>query len=559
MIKSRSILYQEEERIIEFAHWARIALYLFILFLVLMYQLQFFTFLNFEILYPVYISICVAFASELVLQLYANTNSYRLKQGLRWIFALDAFLISSMLMSTKLQNSVFLFFYLYLIFLCGLIFRTRGSLWLAVCVSILFSFFLSTQTQISTSSKVMMFGLNNAAFFVIAVLSGYLSEQLYSLSSEIQFQKKNLAEQKNINQLIINNMQNGLITVDLDGDIVQMNPSALTILGADIAGRRPTQVSEIRGLGGELQFILNTFEQQTDLFRQNIEISYETRGVSKILDFSISKLVINNKILSAFVLIFQDVSEKKRLEEKLKQKEKLAAIGQLAAGIAHEIRNPLASMSGSIQMLKAYVDNLDAEQLRLMNIALKESDRLNDLITEFLEFVKPEIKTDDIVDVAKLITDVLEIVKLNPKLNPHVSQDVQIASSLFIKGNADKLKQVFLNIVMNSYQAMEKKEKASLRVRVFNENGEIKVSIQDNGIGMPEDVSKRVFEPFFTTKPKGTGLGLAIVHKILEAHRADIALNSKENVGTEFLISFKNIQQRSITLGGLDEAENFSS
>ncbi len=541
MIKS-SELFQDQDKIIELARTARVAMYVLILVMALFYQLQFLSFLNFELLYPIYIVLALAFLSEFAVQWLTHESSKYLKTTLKFTFPLDVALISAILYSTQIQNSLFLFLYLYIIFFCGLVFRAKGAISLAIFTSILFSFYLTGQHQIEGQTRMLVFGINNMAFIVVAALSGYLSEQLYTLSSEILVQKKNLSVLKNINELIINNMQSGLMTLSLDYEIIQVNPSAATILGA-----KPSHLNSLGTLGSELIFILKTFRDQSDRSKQNIEIKYDFKGSEKLLDFSISKLFRGYDGLSAFVVIFQDVSERKRLEEKIKQKEKLAAIGQLAAGIAHEIRNPLASMSGSIQMLSQYVQKMDEEQVKLMNIALRETDRLNDLITEFLEYVRPDIACDEKVNVTNLLEDVLEMARMNKNLNKNIIQEKNMDSEIYIKGNFDKLKQVFLNIIINAYHAIDQRINGKIIVSALRHGDDVEVKIKDNGAGMSEDVKVRIFEPFFTTKPKGSGLGLAIVHKILEAHKADISIQSVENQGTEFTIRFQKWSGSNLT------------
>lgn len=549
MIKT-SELFQDQQKIVDLVRVARIAMFVFILVVALLYQLQFLTFLNFEILYPIYIVLSVAFVSDFFVQWYSHSDEARFKSTLKVTLPLDIILLSAVLYSVKIQNSLFLFLYLYIIFFCGLVFRAKGALALAFFTSLLFSFFLATQDHLTGQTKMLIFGINNFAFFVVAALSGYLSEQLYTLTTEIQTQKKNLSALKNINDLIINNMQSGLMTVNLENEIVQVNPSAMTILGG-----KPRDLNSLDHLGRELDFILKAFKEQPDRAKQNIEIKYDFKGSEKILDFSVSKLFMGYEGLSAFVVIFQDVSERRRLEDKVKEKEKLAAIGQLAAGIAHEIRNPLASMSGSIQMLNQYVQKMDEEQVRLMNIALRETDRLNDLITEFLEYVRPDLACDEKVNVGNLLSDVLEMVKLNKNLNKNIVQEKSVDDDVFIKGNFDKLKQVFLNIVINAYHAMDKKMNGLLTISVLKHGDEVEIKVKDNGIGMSENVRKRIFEPFFSTKPKGSGLGLAVVHKILEAHKADISILSQENVGTEFIIRFQKWSDSQI-VAGKDNKDN---
>jgi len=223
-------------------------------------------------------------------------------------------------------------------------------------------------------------------------------------------------------------------------------------------------------------------------------------------------------------------------------------VGQLTAGTAHEIRNPLASMSGSVQLLATSFEQIDDEQKKLIAITLKETDRLNNLISEFLEFVRPNLPMDDKVDLSKLLKDCLELLQLNKTIVTPLL-DLNIQSTKPIQANRDKLKQVFLNIMINACHAMEKTQSPQLKIScesVVESSGRdsIEVRIKDNGVGMEEKVRVKMFEPFFTTKPRGTGLGLAIVHKILESHNADVDVTSQVSLdgkpgGTEFVIKFK--------------------
>jgi two-component system, NtrC family, sensor histidine kinase PilS len=175
---------------------------------------------------------------------------------------------------------------------------------------------------------------------------------------------------------------------------------------------------------------------------------------------------------------------------------------------------------------------------KLIAITLKETDRLNNLISEFLEFVRPNLPMEDKVDVSKVLKDCLELLQLNKSLiTPAL--DLHIQQTKSIEANRDKLKQVFLNIMINATHAMEKVETPRLRVSCEQTGDIIEIRIKDNGMGMGDDTRKKIFEPFFTTKPRGTGLGLAIAHKILEAHGAQVDVESAPTMGTEFIIRFK--------------------
>lgn len=234
------------------------------------------------------------------------------------------------------------------------------------------------------------------------------------------------------------------------------------------------------------------------------------------------------------VLLFQDVTKIIHLEEKLKQHEKLAAVGQLAAGIAHEIRNPLASMSASIEMLKTAQEWTDPENKKLMEITLKEIDRLNGLITEFLDFVKPEklklvsLSLNDLLQEIVTAASGMEEFKKMTTISTKF-QTIQVLA------HGEKLKQVVWNLLLNAVQAIKEKGTIEIGCEAVSEQ-RVKWWVSDTGQGMTEEVLAHIYEPFFTTKPQGTGLGLPTVFKIIEAHHGEIKVNSVVGKGTCFEI-----------------------
>jgi two-component system sensor histidine kinase PilS (NtrC family) len=237
------------------------------------------------------------------------------------------------------------------------------------------------------------------------------------------------------------------------------------------------------------------------------------------------------------VLLFQDVTKLVHLEEKLKQNEKLAAVGQLAAGIAHEIRNPLASMSGSVQMLQENSGGnlLSPEDQKLMNIIRKEIERLNGLVNEFLSFVKPDQFEIQTVDLESLLADIAIQVSNRKNEFPEVRIFSQLKSGIKAQGNSEKLAQVAWNLITNALQAMRGPGKVSIGCDEVSSHW-VCFWIEDEGEGMTENTLQHIYEQFFTTKPKGTGLGLETVYKIVEAHQGEIRVQSKKGEGTRFEI-----------------------
>ncbi|NBW99745.1 GHKL domain-containing protein [bacterium] len=235
------------------------------------------------------------------------------------------------------------------------------------------------------------------------------------------------------------------------------------------------------------------------------------------------------------VLLFQDVTKLVHLEDKLKQNEKMAAVGQLAAGIAHEIRNPLASMSASIQMLQTGVDpkSLEPENRRLMEIIVKEVDRLNDLISDFLDFVKPEKFKTEPVSLQGLLSELVFQVSQQKEKVATIQIDTQLSPDIHALGSEEKLKQVAWNLLTNALQAIKTSGKIEVGCESVSPHW-VCFWVKDSGEGMSEEVLQHLYEPFFTTKPRGTGLGLATVYKIIEAHHGEIRVQSKVGQGTRF-------------------------
>jgi len=238
------------------------------------------------------------------------------------------------------------------------------------------------------------------------------------------------------------------------------------------------------------------------------------------------------------IVIFQDLTELREMESRLKREERLAAVGRLAAGIAHEIRNPLASISGSIEMLRSGL-SVESEDRRLMDIILRETDRLDGLISEFLTYVKPVRHRMGRVDLEHVLRETAEALRATDA-GRNVSLSLPPPGTLHaIRGDRDHLKQVAWNLLLNAVQATRGQGKVEIRgadSRLGRSGDVVIVEVVDDGVGIsPEDLP-RIFEPFFTTKERGTGLGLAMVHKVVEAHGGHIEVESEPGHGAVFRV-----------------------
>jgi two-component system sensor histidine kinase PilS (NtrC family) len=444
-------------------------------------------------------------------------------------FIIDALFIASLIYYFGLNHSFFLFLHLVNILLAGIIFRGVGAYTLALFTSIFFTLAVLFSPEMKGFNFFFLLALNNLAFFGIAGLSGYLSEQLNSVGQELQKTGLNLRSAQDFNQVLIENIPSGMLSFTEQGELLTANTSAVEILEDHQLMTK-----------NWFDFFPETTMQDRNHFKGDVSFKSGPEQEVKILGLTISKIYSSELQSHLCIALFDDLTKFRQLEYSARQNEKMAAVGGLAAGIAHEIRNPLAGISGSVELLSQTTANEDDR--KLMRIILREIDRLNNLITEFLEYSSPETAPTEMINVGPILIEVLDAIRSDPKLRTDILQVRGIDENLFVIGKKDKLKQVFLNIILNSYQAMNANDpntKAStITVKAGVKENELILSISDTGCGMSEATRRKMFEPFHTTKPKGTGLGLAVTHKILEGHRVKVLVKSEQGIGTEFVLTF---------------------
>ena len=433
-------------------------------------------------------------------------------------FVLDVGLISGLFISSGLNQTLFLFMYLLTIILAGLVFQLRGALLIAALCSISFTVGSWFGPEVKAMAFLFMLVLNNIAFFSMAGLAGYLSDQLNLFAEKIESQNISLRTIRRLNELIVETIPLALMTVDGTGQIYQYNPGAMQLFGFDEL--------EEKNLFNLIPQLQNRIHKKLELsLQQNSEEAlWEIQFLEQESEFS------NN----TYLVIIEDLTEKRKLEFAVRQSEKMAAVGGLAAGIAHEIRNPLAGISGSIELLSQTFATDDDKKLG--KIIIREIDRLNNLISEFLDFAKPEKPPMDRIDIKRVLEECLTQAERSVQFPVEIKKN--IPETVEVIGFSDKLKQAFLNIIINAFQAMEKSNQKIFEITVKTENDHLILKFADSGSGMKPETLKRIFEPFHTTKPKGTGLGLAITHKILESHSAKVFVESQEGLGTQVSIWF---------------------
>ncbi len=356
------------------------------------------------------------------------------------------------------------------------------------------------------------------ALYLTAYLTGYLVSRLEKTTRKLEEKDIDLQDLTLFNRELIESLPSGLLTTDTDGNIMIFNKAAETITGLSRSKVIGKNIKEI------FPFLLPPFEVQ----RREATINFS--GNEKIVGLTISETINSEGEKTGYICVFQDITHLKRLEAELNHKKTLATIGELSANMAHEIRNPLASLKGAIEMLKEGKITKEHSE-KLMEIAINEMDRLNKIITDFLVYSRPSPPEFSTFDLYGLLNDTIEMVEVNPTVNS-ISIKRDFNGSLLFRGDAQKLRQVFLNLINNAIEAMV--NGGELLVSTAVTSNSVKIIFKDSGYGIaPEDIGK-IFYPFYTTKEEGTGLGLSIVYRIIEEHGGTIRVDSKQERGTVF-------------------------
>jgi two-component system sensor histidine kinase PilS (NtrC family) len=359
------------------------------------------------------------------------------------------------------------------------------------------------------------------AFSTIALISSYYFERMRKTGAELKNIQENLKDLILLNNAVFNKMENGFITCDTQGNIISFNDKAKSMLNFR-SNSNLFKLLFAKGTQSEME--------QLGKSEKRLYLEQELDGLTLGISASIIKNIYAFDKL--YIFIITDLTEIRRIEKELKQKEHLALIGEMAAGLAHEIRNPLASISGSVQFLKNEL-KLSTENNKLMNIIVTESDRLSKSIEEFLGFSKVTPLKKSRFDLSSVIDDVVGLISTN--------RDSVTFIKKYNRGNylvADKkrINQLVWNLINNSVKAVG--GKGEIELNIYHKNGTMNLAVKDNGMGIVKSDLEKIFIPFFSKFSSGIGLGMAIVKQIIEEHSFDLKINSKRNVGTEVVICF---------------------
>lgn len=371
--------------------------------------------------------------------------------------------------------------------------------------------------------------VTGVACATVSLIGSYLAGSLESVGQKLEEAAEQVADLRELHQVVVRSIHSGLMTADLGGRLLYVNDFGEGILGRrlfELRGRR------LRELFGSVLFEPAALEARAaHQGLERLEFAYRgPNGDALDLGVSVSSLATADPRNAGYLLVFQNLTDIKRLEREVRTKEKLAAVGEMAAHLAHEIRNPLGSISGSAQVLMAESD-MSSEQGRLLAIITRESKRLSDTLNQFLYQARPSVVAPGPVDVGRLISEAVTLLRNGPEVGPTHTVEFEMDQGPHVcLADPDQITQVFWNLSRNALEAMP--GGGTLRIRVSLEGDTLLISCRDQGRGIGRAEQRRVFEPFQSGTPMGTGLGLAIVYRIVREHHGDISLRSIPGHGT---------------------------
>jgi two-component system sensor histidine kinase PilS (NtrC family) len=460
--------------------------------------------------------------------------------------ALDAVLITWLVWVTGNLYSPYTALYIIVISVASIFLGARGALMTSVGCAALYTAtmlalafgWLDHSAAASTPSALVKaveaVGLNDVAFLFVGLLAAQLAVRQTRSEVEMREATNALASLRALHERIVESIRSGVITTDLVRRVYTVNRAAEEMIGYSSEDLRGKDVSIIFGdIGAQIEQSLKAAAEGHATPRFEAEC-LTPEGFRVRLGYGVSPLYAEGGETTGLVITFQDLTDIRSMEETSRRQERLSAVGRVAAGIAHEIRNPLAAMRGSIQVLKS--DIQDPSQAELMDIVLRESDRLNRIITDFLTYARPRKFSLVETDLREPLRETFALLRHSPEiLDGHALEEDLPEEPLTAMADAEGVRQVFWNLSRNALKAMP--DGGALRAEMRQAGADrVRVTFTDTGRGMSPAQVERLFEPFSSSTTGGTGLGLSIVYQIIRDHGGTINVRSREGHGTTITI-----------------------
>jgi two-component system sensor histidine kinase PilS (NtrC family) len=473
----------------------------------------------------------------------------------RWLadvqLACDALIVSAIVQVTGGITSYFSSLYTLPIIAASAVQGLRGGMMVGVLSSVIYGGLALGQYYrvpvlptviepgVLPPLRVALFtvGLNAFGFIAVAGLSGYLAEKLRHADAQLERASSELADLQAVSKHIINSLTSGLATTDMTGRMMTFNRAAEAITGMSAADARGRWAEQVFQLPRES---LNLFgPPETRPRSTRMEFGYaRTDGRQIELGISVAPLM-TPRGETGFLITFQDVTESRKRDREARVQQRLAAVGEMAAGIAHEIRNPLASMSGSLQILRQELPLTD-EQGQLMDIVLRESERLNDTIRSFLAYARPQRLAMKRVDVRQLLGDTAVLLQNSPETSAAHAIELKVPNEpVWFQADENQIRQIVWNLATNGLRAMPAGGRLTLSVAEPTDDApDVIIRVADEGVGIPAEEIEGMFQPFRGGFARGTGLGLSIVHRIVTDYGGEVKVSSTVGAGTTVQVKF---------------------
>jgi len=471
----------------------------------------------------------------------------RLSPNYRWQiriqFFLDSLLITWLVWRTGDLTSPYIMLYIVLISVAGFFLTSLETVLSAVwCVLIFTVLSILTTNEVlgtfgatpETRRAIQIISFNDIAFLLVGLLASRLSDRQAS-GEKLREATKTIAKLQVQHERIIESIRSGLVTTDFEGRILTFNAAAAEITGYT---SEHTIGRSVREFITDIDQHIATSVSQSDPLEHPARFETDLvtpEGLFVRIGYSMTPLISETGEKTGLIITFQDLTEIRRMEESVRRKDRLAAVGRVAAGLAHEIRNPLGAMRGAIQVMQTQTPP-DSANASLMEIILRESDRLNKIITNFLTYARPRVNNFSELDVRDAIAETFLLLRHSPDVKPEhkLAYDAP-AEPLMISADPTQLKQIFWNLSRNALNAMAEGGELSVTTeRVKNDR--VRIVFSDNGCGMSPEQVEKLFEPFSESTTGGTGLGLSIVYQIVRDHNGTINVRSRQGEGTAITI-----------------------
>ena len=466
----------------------------------------------------------------------------------------DVALITFLVYITGGISSIYSVFYPLVIIYSVLFLEKRGGLIIASASGILYGLLLDLEyygivhpiNAIAVHEYALGAGyvfsrifIHLLSFYIIGLLASFVVEQERRVRTLLAEKETAFDQLDLLHRSIIESVETGIMTINLQGRIKSFNRAAEEITGFTFADMENRNIVEVfPGFAQVQEKVRGNDDKYSSKDRYNIEFARDNNN-KLILSCLVSTLKGSTGKRIGDIVIFQDITSLIEMEEALEKSKRLAIIGEMAAGLAHEMRNPLASLSGSIQILKRDLQ-LNAVDEKLMHIILRGKDQLDHVIKDFLLLARAAPGDRETVFIKEIIEGVIESIQYLPDWNNDIRVRLDLSDNLSVYANRTEIREVIWNLVINAVQSMPEGGELSVETRKIYDgaNGEsLEMQVSDTGYGIDDEYLDRIFEPFFTTKERGTGLGLAIVNRIIEGYTGKILIRRGIEKGTICTVS----------------------